>query len=216
MKLTVDRWAERFVASRIDVDANTTKNYRTALRKAGETFGDRDASSITVDEVAGWVAELADKHKAGTVGLSLLTFRLLLDYVGVDPNPARDRRVRKPKQIREEPNPPSAGHVEQVLAKIGAKWRLLFITIEQGALRLGEAVALRWQDVDAANLRLRLPLGHAILERTRPLDRLDEPPGEVDPPGRVAFRRGPRIRRSREPVRRRACRTFTRTSGFWR
>ena len=28
---------------------------------------------------------------------------------------------------------------------------------EQGALRLGEAVSLRWGDVDAANLRLRLP-----------------------------------------------------------
>ncbi len=147
-KLTVERWAERFIASRIDVDANTTKNYRTALRKAGETLGDRDPSSITVDEVASWVAELANKHKAGTVGLYLLTFRLLLDYVGVDPNPARDPRVRKPKQTREEPNPPSAEHVEQVLAKLGDKWRLLFVTIEQGALRLGETVALRWQDVD--------------------------------------------------------------------
>ena len=34
---------------------------------------------------------------------------------------------------------------------------MLFVTIEQGALRLGEAVSLRWGDVDAANLRLRLP-----------------------------------------------------------
>ena len=31
------------------------------------------------------------------------------------------------------------------------------MTIEQGALRLGEAVSLRWADVDAAGLRLRLP-----------------------------------------------------------
>ena len=37
------------------------------------------------------------------------------------------------------------------------KWRLLFVTVEQGALRLGEAVGLRWADVDAAGLRLRLP-----------------------------------------------------------
>ena len=34
---------------------------------------------------------------------------------------------------------------------------MLFVTIEQGALRLGEAVNLRWGDVDAAGLRLRLP-----------------------------------------------------------
>ena len=31
------------------------------------------------------------------------------------------------------------------------------MTIEQGVLRLGEAVNLRWGDVDAAGLRLRLP-----------------------------------------------------------
>jgi integrase len=155
--LSVEGWSERFIASRIDVDSNTTKNYRTALRKAGETFGARDPATITVDEVAAWVAALANKHKAGTVGLYLLTFRLLLDFAGVDPNPARDPRVRKPKQVREEPNPPTGEQVDQVLGAIGSKWRLLFITIEQGALRLGEAVSLRWQDVDAANLRLRLP-----------------------------------------------------------
>lgn len=165
--LTVERWAERFIASRIDVDANTTKNYRTALRKAGETFGDRDPATITVDEVAAWVAVLADRHKAGTVGLYLLTFRLLLDYAGVDPNPARDPRVKKPKLVREEPNPPSAEHVEAILAALGAKWRLLFVTVEQGALRLGEAVSLRWQDVDAANLRLRLPRSATKRDKAR-------------------------------------------------
>jgi integrase len=165
--LTVERWAERFIASRIDVDANTTKNYRTALRKAGETFGDRDPATITVDEVAAWVATLADKHKAGTVGLYLLTFRLLLDFAGVEPNPARDPRVKKPKQVREEPNPPTAEHVEAILAAVGKKWRLLFVTVEQGALRLGEAVSLRWQDVDAANLRLRLPRSATKRDKAR-------------------------------------------------
>jgi integrase len=35
--------------------------------------------------------------------------------------------------------------------------RLLLITLEQGALRLGEAVNLTWGDVDRAGLRLRLP-----------------------------------------------------------
>jgi hypothetical protein len=54
------------------------------------------------------VSGLAEKHKPGTVRLYLLTFRLLLDYAAVEPNPARDPRVKLPKQTREEPNPPSA------------------------------------------------------------------------------------------------------------
>jgi hypothetical protein len=125
--------------------------------EGGETFGDRDPKTITVEGVATWVSGLAEKHKPGTVQLYLLTFRLLLDYAQAEPNPARDSRVKLPKHVREEPNPPSAEHVEGILEALGEKWRLLFVTIEQGALRLGEAVGLRWADVDVAGLRLRLP-----------------------------------------------------------
>jgi integrase len=165
--MTVTAWGEKYLASRIDVDSNTTKNYRTALQKAAETFGDCEPATITVDEVAAWVAGLAAKHKPGTVQLYLLTFRLLLDFASAEPNPARDPRVKLPKQTREEPNPPTADHVEAILAATGAKWRLLFVTIEQGALRLGEAVSLRWADVDAANLRLRLPRSATKRDRAR-------------------------------------------------
>ena len=97
----------------------------------------------------------------------LIAFRLLLDHVGLEPNAARDPRVKLPKQVREEPTPPSAEHIEAIIEALGAKWRLLFVTIEQGALRLGEAVSLRWADVDAAGLRLRLPRSATKRDRAR-------------------------------------------------
>lgn len=50
---------------------------------------------------------------------------------------------------------------------MGERWRLLFITVEQGALRLGEVVGLRWADVDAANLRLRLPRSATKRDKAR-------------------------------------------------
>ena len=75
--------------------------------------------------------------------------------------------MKLPKQVREEPNPPSAEHTEAILEALGEKWRLLFVTIEQGALRLGEAVSLRWADVDAAGLRLRLPKSATKRDRAR-------------------------------------------------
>jgi integrase len=165
--LTVERWGERFLASRIDIDTNTTRNYRTALRKVGETFGTRDPAMITVDEVAAWVSELAATHKPGTVQQYLIAFRLLLDYAGLEENPARDPRVKLPKRVREEPNPPTGEQLLAILDAIGPKWRLLFVTIEQGALRLGEAVGLRWADVDAANLRLRLPRSATKRDKAR-------------------------------------------------
>lgn len=154
---TLAHWRHRFIESRIDVDENTKKNYVSALKKACETFGDRDPATITADEVATWVADLASSYKPGTIALYLLSLRMLFDFIGLEPNVARDPRVKKPKQVREEPVPPSADHLLAILTALGEKWRLLFVTIEQGALRLGEAVSLRWGDVDAANLRLRLP-----------------------------------------------------------
>ena len=63
-KLTIATWSEKFISSRIDLDKNTTRNYKTALKKVGETFGHRDPVTITVDEVAGWVATLGGDDEA--------------------------------------------------------------------------------------------------------------------------------------------------------
>ena len=148
---TTATWAERFLASRIDIDRTTSRTYRTALRKVSETFGDIDPNAITVTDIAEWVATLADSHKPGTVRLYLRTLKMLFDFVGLDPNPARDPRVRAPKVVQEEPQPPSAEHFLAIIDAIrDPVRRLLFVTIEQGALRLGEAVTLRWGDVDRA------------------------------------------------------------------
>jgi len=164
---TVRAWQDKFLASRLDIDANTIKNYRTALKRVCERFGDREAASIGADEVSEWVAGLAARYKPGTVQQYLIGFRLLLDYAGCDPNPARDPRVKLPKRTREEPQPPPAEHLAAILQALGPRWRLLFVTIEQGALRLGEAVNLRWGDIDAAGLRLRLPRSATKRDRAR-------------------------------------------------
>jgi integrase len=158
LKITISVWSERFVASRIDVDDNTIRNYRTALKKVCATFGDRDPATLTVDDVAGWVSTLAETMKPGTVQLYLLVFRLLVDYAGVDPNPCRDSRVKLPKRVREEPRPPSSEHFLAIVDAVkDPVRRLLLVTLEQGALRLGEAVNLKWGDIDRAGLRVRLP-----------------------------------------------------------
>ena len=86
-----------------------------------------------------WVAA-----EPGTIALYLLSLRMLLDFIGLEPNVAPDPRVKKPKQVREEPQPPSAEQYLAILEAIGPKWRLLFITIEQGApsARRGHLAAL--------------------------------------------------------------------------
>ena len=108
--VSFETWGERFVASRIDVAENTRKMYRSHLRKIGQTFGDRDPRSITSADIAEWVAEQAEERKPGTVAQYLDCLKLVLDYIGLEPNPARAPKVKLPKRVTEQANPPSDGH----------------------------------------------------------------------------------------------------------
>jgi integrase len=156
------------IASRLDLDKNTVRNYRTALAKACETFGDTDPATVGWQDVAEWIAALAKTHKPGTIRLYKTHFSVLLDYIGLDPTPAKDSRVKVPKRVSEEPNPPSAEQFLAILDAIAQRpRRILFLVMEQGALRLGEAVGLRWGDVDRAGLRLRLPKSATKRDRAR-------------------------------------------------
>lgn len=166
--VTVAEWRDRFLASRIDLDKNTIRNYRTALAKACTRFGDTDPAAIRWQDVAEWIGELATTHKPGTIRLYKTHFSVLLDYIGVDPNPTKDPRVKVPKRVSEEPNPPTAEHFVAILdAIVQRPRRILFLVMEQGALRLGEAVGLHWGDVDRAGLRLRLPKSATKRDRAR-------------------------------------------------
>lgn len=166
-KLTLATWGDRFLASRIDIDANTKKNYASVIKVICETFGDRDPATITASEIAEWIAAQAETKKPGTLGQYRIVFRLLLDYVGLAENAARDPRVRLPKNIQDPPNPPPLEHYLAILDALGMKYRLPLITIEEGALREGEVVSLEWADVDVTGLRLRLRRSNTKRDKIR-------------------------------------------------
>ena len=48
----------------------------------------------------------------------------ILDYAGVDPNPARDPRVTPPREAQTTIEPPSAADVEAMITASPARWRL--------------------------------------------------------------------------------------------
>ena len=74
-----------------------------------------------------------------------------------DPNPARDRRVKLPRHVGEEPDPPSATQLLALLGEVKPSWWLLpLITIEQTAMGPMETGALAWGDVDVAESCFRL------------------------------------------------------------
>jgi integrase len=134
--------------------------------KAMECFVGRDPAAITTVDVQEWIAglELAPSSIVQYIG----TLRQVLDYAGVDPNPARDRRrVRLPQVVTEEPNPPTAKQLLAILDKLPARWVLPLVVLEQTGMRIGEASRLTWGDVDTFESRFRLPRRSTKTKRPR-------------------------------------------------
>ena len=153
MKKTITTWAEEYIASRVDHAAMTAGKVPSQVKAITAKFGDRDPFTITRQDVQQWIADLVAKPlEPSTIQNYVYSFRLVLDYVGVEPNPARDKRVKLPAAVREEPIPPTAKHFLALLDAVPRKWVLPMIVLEQTAMRIGEVESLVWGDVDVAEV----------------------------------------------------------------
>lgn len=153
---TYAQLADAYKTSRLDIDESTRTNIDTHLKRLLPIFGTRDPHALTVTENIEAVAELAADLKPSSLYRYWSTHRLILDFAGVDPNPARDRKVKLPSITGEEPQPPTARHVLAILDRVSERWRLPLVTIEQTAMTIGETAKLAWGDVDVDGCQFRL------------------------------------------------------------
>jgi integrase len=104
-----------------------------------------------------WITDNAEGEKSLTPKVLrdyTGTLKMVLDYSGVEPNPARDRRIRYPVAEREIITPPSDKHVLAMLDHMPRGRRLFFAFLEQDGGRLGEHIAFTWGDVDQEDSRI--------------------------------------------------------------
>lgn len=160
---TFAEWARGYCASRVDVTEKASANTVSQLNAILPVFGNRDPATITPSEVQDWISGLG--LKPSTVRRYLTTLRLILDYAAVDPNPARDTRVRLPRQQQEVVSPPSAADVQAIIANMPTRWRLLMLTLAETGMRVNEACTLEWRDVDLAGERFRIRHGKTAAAR---------------------------------------------------
>jgi integrase len=155
---TLTEAAAAWRATRIDVAESTGIFHRTALNRALDVLGDRRVDSLTTDDVVGLVAALHAKgRKRGTISKTLQSLAMVLDDVGLDPNPARDRvKVRLPREEREEPNPPTAAHVEAVYRLLPRKHRLPLLFLDWSGARVAAIDKTLVGDYDEQRQRVRL------------------------------------------------------------
>jgi integrase len=155
--------AEEYRRSRVDAAPMTVKAIGSHLATFVPMFGAKAPDALTAADVQAWIA--GTTLKPTSVRRYIDTLRSILDYAGVDPNPARDSRVRLPRVERVPVNPPSAADVEAIITHAKPKWRLLLEVLAATGMRIGELHSLEFQDVDIAASRFRVRQGKTFAAR---------------------------------------------------
>ena len=151
--------AERWKASRVDVSEGNEGLQRVALDRVLPILGNREIDTLTGDDVAApdRRSSSAAGKKRETIRKSVKYLAAVLDYAGVDPNPARDKqRVRLPYEELEEMNPPSAAHVEAVYRLLAPSFKLPLLWLDWSGARVASVDSLRVGDYDERDRRIRL------------------------------------------------------------
>ncbi|MBA3381532.1 MAG: hypothetical protein H0T97_06670 [Actinobacteria bacterium] len=93
--------------------------------------------ALTAATVSELVTELAEL-KRESIRKTLSVLAMILDHEGIQPNPARDARVKLPRGERRHVSPPTAAHVEAVYRLLPAAYRLPILVLDASGVRVGE------------------------------------------------------------------------------
>jgi len=158
-------WMRDYAEGEGEIRQSTLENYRGYFKNhLLPAFEDRQLDSLTTKNIQGFKAKLLNSGKKVKVdgeiieeGLSPQTakhvIRLLrqmfdhaCDWGYLRSNPAA--KVKNPKIPRREQDAYSPEEVRRFLEKLPEKWYALFLCSIVGGLRIGEVIAMKWQNVD--------------------------------------------------------------------
>lgn len=155
---TLKEIANEWKQSRVDVTESTRVLHRVALDRALSILGDRPVDTITADDINEMVVALSAKgRKRETIRKSVKYLAAVLDFHGIDPNPARDKqRIRLPHEEALEIVPPLATHVEAVYGLLASSYRLPLLWLDWSGARVASVDLLTVGDYDERARRVRL------------------------------------------------------------
>jgi integrase len=161
---TLAELGERYLVSRVDLDEKTEQIHRSVLNRINVWGGTLDPHVFTFaecQELVGWLMRGDEEHglrpmSPATIKKYFNVFAQVLDFTGLKPNPARDRRVKLPTVVQDEPEPPTGKQFLAILDNVAEQWTLPLLVMEQCAMHVEETLSLTWGDVDTAELRFRL------------------------------------------------------------
>jgi integrase len=157
---TLPKAAETWRASRVDVEQQTRNMHRSDVARIFRVMPalrEKRVDELDVDDVAALIAALTDAgYKPETIKKSRDALAMTLDYNGVDPNPARDKRVKLPKQRKPHVPPPLAEHVERVAETVPKHYLLPLLVIDECGPRVRELETAQVGDLDEHRRAIRV------------------------------------------------------------
>jgi hypothetical protein len=154
---TVAEACERWRAARVDVSEATRVLHRVALGRVLPHLGDRRLDDLTVDDVNALVVDLAQAgRKRETIRKSVKYLAAVLEESGIEPNPARDKRIRLPHAEPVELEPPTSEHVDAAIRLLPHAYRLPLLWLDWSGARVASVETLLVGDYDELAKRVRL------------------------------------------------------------
>jgi len=148
---------ERWRAARVDVAEATRVLHQVALGRVLPILGDHRLDELTVDDVNALIVELdRTGRRRETIRKSVKYLAAVLEENGIEPNPARDKRVRLPHAERVELEPPTSEHVEAVIRLLAPAYRLPLLWLDWSGARVASVETVLVGDYDEPARRVRL------------------------------------------------------------
>ena len=134
------------------VKPSTVYSYQSMLtRYLLPAFGQRRMDEITTVELTQFFTKLrrekAAKYLLNLYALLRVMFEVASEYDVIDVSPVR-RKLHRPQSDAKEKPALTPQQVRQIIDNVAAVYRPLFFLAAITGLRLGEVLALQWQDVD--------------------------------------------------------------------
>ena len=161
-----DQWWEQHEPT---LARNTLKSYLPALRRAQERFSGVEVGKVTTQAVQRFIEDFSRGQRSQKVVTTQLQIvRQILQYAAIqgltDNNAAA--LLKPPRGLpRSYRMPPTEAEVQTI--KATAKKHLLPALIYYTGCRWGEALGLRYEDIDRVNKRIRIQRS-VYYESTRP------------------------------------------------
>ena len=149
-----------------DVKPSSRNVYEQRCRALARHIRHRNPACFDWQDCRELVTALVEQGLSpATVKAYIGTFKQVLDYAGVEPNPARDWRVKLPRQESKLPEVPCRAEIRAIRNHLPQHLLIPFDTLEATGIRIGELNQLTWNDLDLAESRVRIAQGKTAAAR---------------------------------------------------